>query len=199
MLNKIPRTEGKNLKRNALIILFPCRIELLRVKNQFFLPYHAMQTQTSIFFFMKLPLQKIEPGEKKKFSLLHLAITLPVRMEQIFLISFPSGQQGPSDLPEHLEVLRSMSVMAVHTGKATRTGMSTLPDSPKQCSKVPSSGRGGPVDNIYPLSLRLHLSSVLQCGQVYFLLLVPCFVSLYYLILAVTLSVQQTEIRGALP
>lgn len=104
-------------------------------------PFSTVAFSTAIFLLMNGPLQKTGPGELRKCSFWlwqHLYL-----LESILCILDESllwAAQALSDLPEHATVWSSTSVSGMHSEKATHTGMSTLPGSPKQCSKVSSSG-----------------------------------------------------------
>ena len=114
-------------------------------------------------------------------------------LEWILDISDQSSQwpeQGLSDLPEHSEVLRSTSVTGMHPGKATHTGMSTLPCSPKQCSKVSSSTSSHGDLCLCPYSC--ILAQYYNMGNCIFCSFWQCLVSSCFLILAFSLSTKQT-------
>lgn len=96
-----------------------------------------------------------------------------------------------SDLPEHSEVLRSTSVTGMHPGKATHTAMSTLPGSPKQCSKVSSSTSSHGDLCLCPYSC--ILAQYYNMGNCIFCSFWQCLVSSCFLILAFSLSTKQTQ------
>lgn len=123
---------------NALII-FSNGSELLRMKKLILLQLSCKHRRPFSFWwtdhFKRLDLENLENAVFGSDNTYLLETILC-----IFDQSLSWAEQGLSDLPEHVIEWSSTSASGMHSGKATHTGMSTPPGSPKQCSKVSSSG-----------------------------------------------------------